>query len=81
MLLFPSTLHTGGSDYNEFANVSISLDSTGFEHCANVRINEDTILEYDETFEVVLTKDSPKLEIEAGRATTEITIVEDHDGN
>ena len=57
------------------------MDSTGFQHCATVRINEDAILEYDETFEVVLTEDSPLLEIESGRATTEITIVEDGDGN
>ena len=57
------------------------MDSTGFEHCTNVRINEDAILEYDETFEVVLTEDSSLLEIESGRATTEITIVEDGDGN
>ena len=73
---------TSGSDYNEilFRLIALSAGSGG-EQCTSFRINEDTILEYNETFQVVLMEDLPKLEIEPGRETTEITIVEDEDGN
>ena len=76
--------HVGGSDYNEVTNLAITFfsgDRRGYQRCTHIRINEDTILEYNETFKVLLTEDSTRLEIESGRETTEIIIQEDGDGN
>ena len=82
-LLLPKS-HAGGNDYNEISNFGISFfsrDLPGTERCTNIRINEDTILEYNETFDIVLSEDSARLEIESGRNITKITILEDNDGN
>ena len=77
------TSHAGGSDYNEISNASILFrygDVLGAQRCATININNDAILEYSETFEVILSENSARLEIESGRETTEITILEDDDG-
>ena len=48
--------------------------------CFYVTINEDEILEYNETFNVILTENSSKLAIPPGRNIAHITIREDNDG-
>ena len=70
------------SDYVGVASTSITFDSgavTGTRRCTSITINEDSIVEYDETFNVVLTENSNRLEIQTGRNYTQITIIEDND--
>ncbi|MCG8622358.1 MAG: hypothetical protein MJE68_10240, partial [Proteobacteria bacterium] len=42
-------------------------------------INEDSIVEYNETFNVILTENSDRLVVQSGRNNTQITIIEDDD--
>ena len=52
---------------------------TGRNRCTSISINEDSIVEYNETFNVILTENSDKLLIQSGRNNTQITIIEDND--
>ena len=70
------------SDYVGRSNVGITFfsgDVTGTNRCTSVTINEDSIVEYNETFNVILTENSNRLEIQSGRNYTQITIIEDND--
>ena len=52
---------------------------TGTNHCAPITINEDSIVEYNETFNVILTESSDRLVIQSDRNNTQIIIIEDND--
>ena len=70
------------SDYVGMSNVAINFfsgDTTGTNRCTSVSINEDSIVEYNETFNVILTENSDRLVIQSGRNYTQITIIEDND--
>jgi hypothetical protein len=70
------------SDYVGRSNVSITFlsgDVTGTNRCTSISINEDSIVEYNETFDVILTENSDRLVIQSGRNNTQITIIEDND--
>ena len=70
------------SDYVGRSNVGITFfsgDVTGTNRCTSVTINEDSIVEYNETFNVILTENSNRLEIQSSRNYTQITIIEDSD--
>lgn len=69
-------------DYVGLTNFSVNFfsgDQSGTRRCANVIINEDTIVEYDEMFNVILTENSDRLVIQNNRNSTVITIIEDGD--
>ena len=70
------------SDYVGRSNVGItffSSDVTGTNRCISISINEDSIVEYNETFNVILTENSDRLMVQSGRNNTQITIIEDND--
>ena len=73
---------TENSDYVERSNVGLTFSSgavTGTNQCTYITINEDSIVEYNETFNVILTENSVRLEVHSSRNYTEITIIEDND--
>ena len=51
----------------------------GTNRCTYVTINEDSIVEYNETFNMILTENSDRLVIQNGKNYTQITIIEDND--
>ena len=62
------------------ADVSFrSGDQIGRRRCITITILEDTIVEYNEIFNVVLAVNSDRLLIQAGSNVTQITIQEDDD--
>ena len=70
------------SDYVGLSNVAITFfagDRNLARRCTTLIINEDSIVEYNEIFNVVLTENSDQIEIQSGRNVTEITILEDDD--
>ena len=70
------------SDYVGLSNIAINFfagDQNLARRCTTLTINEDSIVEYNETFNVVLTENSDQLQIQTGRNVTEITIWEDDD--
>ena len=70
------------SDYVGVTNVPISFvygHGYSSHQCTNVTINQDRIVEYNESFDVILTENSSKLTIPYGRNYTRITIMEDSD--
>ena len=76
-MLFPED-----SDYVGLLNVPINFvsdDRSGTRRCTSVTINEDTIVEYDETFNVILTENSDQLIVQSTRNSTLVTILEDGD--
>ena len=69
-------------DYVGRSNVGITFfsgDVTGTNRCTSISINEDSIVEYNETFNVILTENSDRLVVQSGRNNTQITIIEDDD--
>ena len=69
-------------DYVGLSDVPINFfsgDQSGTRRCATVTINEDTIVEHDEMFNVILTENSNRLVIQNSRNSTLITITEDGD--
>ena len=63
-------------------NVSISFvngQGSGTLQCTNITIREDDVVEYNETFNVILTENSRQLVIPNGRNNTLSTILEDTD--
>ena len=76
-MLFPED-----SDYVGLLNVPINFvsgDRSGRRRCTSVRINEDTIVEYNERFNVILTENSDRLVVHNTRNSTLVTILEDGD--
>ena len=72
----------GNSDYTAVVNADVSFqrgDIINTNHCAIITIHEDTIVEYNEIFNVVLAVNSDRLVIQADRNITQITIQEDDD--
>ena len=70
------------SDYVGQSNIGITFfsgDVSGINRCTTISINEDSIVEYNETFNVILTENSERLMIQSGRNYTQITIIEDND--
>lgn len=70
------------SDYVGQSNIGITFfsgDVSGTNRCTTISINEDSIVEYNETFNVILTENSERLMIQSGRNYTQITIIEDND--
>ena len=65
-------------DVNRVATFG-SGSGIGTQVCQSVTIVEDTVLEYDEDFSVVISEEANKLEIESGRNVTVVTIMEDED--
>ena len=63
-------------DFKELEE-TIYLPTTPRSLCTNIAIIEDSVLEYDETFEVILTTDSKRIHILNNK--TAITIIEDDD--
>jgi hypothetical protein len=75
-------IFTENSDYVGRSSVGITFlsgDVTGTNRCTSISINEDSIVEYNETFDVILTENSDRLVIQSGRNNTQITIIEDND--
>ena len=56
-----------------------SGDRVGTRRCISITINEDTVVENDEMFNLVLTENSDKLDIQSGRSIIQVTILEDDD--
>ena len=54
-------------------------DFSGVSRCTNITIFEDSIVEYNEAFSVILRENSSRLQIQNGRDSTQITIIEDDD--
>ena len=54
-------------------------DFAGVSRCTNISIFEDTVVEYDEVMNVLLTTNSSRLAIQSDRNSTQITITEDDD--
>lgn len=73
---------TENLDYVEISNANVTFeagDLNNTRRCIeNITINEDTVVEYNETFNLVLTKESDRLVIKS-RNVTEVTILEDDD--
>lgn len=70
------------SDYVGVRNVPISFvrgHGYGTLQCTTITIREDAVVEYNETFTVILTENSPQLMIPNGRNYTLLTILEDSD--
>ena len=73
---------TENSDYAGVSNAAVTFrsgDIMGISRCTTITINEDTIVENDETFNLVLTENSDRLVIQSGRNVTQVTILEDDD--
>lgn len=70
-------------DYNiSLSSLSVNFyasDRSGTRRCTTVTINEDTIVEYNERFSVILTENSDQIVIQNNRNSTIITIREDGD--
>lgn len=69
-------------DYAGETNTPVDFfpgDFSGVHRCTDITINEDDIVEYNEVFSVILKENSSRLEIQSGRNTTQITIIEDND--
>ena len=70
------------SDYIGLENVTLTYrygDRNGAHRCIPVTIKEDIVVEYNETFNVVLSEASPRLRVNPARNLTEIIIVDDGD--
>ena len=70
------------SDYVGRSNVSVTFypgDGPGSYRCTSISIREDSIVEYNEIFNVILTENSDRLVISSGRSNTQIIIREDGD--
>ena len=75
-------IFTENSDYVGRSNVSIAFlygDMNGTNQCTSISINEDSIVEYNEIFNVILAENSDRLVVQSGRNNTQITIIEDDD--
>ena len=75
-------LFTENSDYVGRSNVGVTFysgDRPGSYRCTYISIREDSIVEYNEVFNVILTENSDRLVIQSGRSNTRITIIEDND--
>lgn len=82
MLVHAQSTFTENSDYVGQSGVGITFfsgDVTGTNRCTSITINEDNIVEYNETFNVILTENSDRLVIQSGRNITQIIIMEDND--
>ena len=74
--------HAENSDYVGLSNAVITFisgDVTGTDRCTSLTINEDSIVEYNETFNVILMETSERLVIQSNKNYTQITIIEDND--
>ena len=81
-MLIHNFIFAENSDYVGQSNVGITFfsgDVTGTNRCASITINEDSIVEYNETFNVILTENSDRLVIQSDRNNTQIIIIEDND--
>ena len=67
---------SAGADYEEI-NTTLLISAGTFQSCINLRILEDEVVEYNETFTLKLTPSDPYIIIGVGLA--EVTIVEDGD--
>ena len=69
-------------DYVGESNAAIDFfpgDFSGVQRCTNISILDDTIVEYNEAFNVILMENSGRLEIQSTRNSTRIIIMEDND--
>lgn len=74
---------TENIDFVKISNANVTFqagDLNNARRCIeNVTINDDAVVENNETFNLVLTKDSDRLEIDSSSNVTEVTILEDDD--
>ena len=64
-----------GSDFTMMSGITITADSTG-EHCADISITNDDLLEGNETFTVTLAVTNPSSGVTLDNDVVEITITD-----
>ena len=69
------TINIGSDDYSVLSNQALTLEIG--ETCVNISIEQDSLLEDDETFMIYLTSNDGRISVLPDMMFTVITIVDD----